>query len=239
MQRCLPGPSACSLVVVASQTLSTLKAGSAFHLTRAGLQDPRFSPVQALLAAAPADAPARRNFACSLVSRVAACGSQSRRLHLASCCSVVSQELTHQGKARIVTHCASQLDGIAAAGEDGDSGSVFGLAGLLLDQALEDGSLAAAARAPAAAAPVPINGVASAPAATEPQQPAKPVRQAAAVSKYDGLRQMLRLADVDQVGRLAFCSCLPGPAPLVQAARSAARLGGYHTAVCRCRQPPN
>lgn len=33
------------------------------------LQDPRFAPVQALLAAAPADAPARRNFGRSLVSQ--------------------------------------------------------------------------------------------------------------------------------------------------------------------------
>lgn len=38
------------------------------HLTYRHLQDARFAPVQALLAAAPADALARRNFARSLVS---------------------------------------------------------------------------------------------------------------------------------------------------------------------------
>ncbi|PRW59896.1 tubulin nucleotide-binding domain [Chlorella sorokiniana] len=126
-------------------------------------QDVRFVPVQALLAAAPADAPARHNFARSL------------------------------------------LDGIAAADEQDDASSVFGLAGLLLERALEDGSLAPAALAPAAAAPAPAAVRSASPAVTSSSaaaagslQPVKPVEEAAAVGKYDGLRLMLRQATVEQ-----------------------------------------
>ena len=80
---------------------------------------------------------------------------------------------------------------------------MFGLAGLLLERALEDGSLAPAALAPAAAPSVPAGSAISMPAASAGQQLAKPARQATAVSKYDGLRQMLRQAAVEQVGRLS------------------------------------
>ena len=104
---------------------------------------------------------------------------------------------------------ALQLDGIAAADEQEDSTSVFGLAGLLLERALEEGRLAPAALAPPALAPAPVHVSSTSPAQTsdmaaapDSRQLAKPARQAAAVSKYDGLRLMLRHAAVEQVSAL-------------------------------------
>ncbi len=183
------------------------------------LQDPRFAPVQALLAAAPADAPARRNFANSLVS----CFST---WHAVPHAATKSRILGSCVKECVPNRSALQLDGIAAADEQEDSTSVFGLAGLLLERALEEGrlapaalappALAPAALAPPALAPAPVSVTRASPAQTSGAaaapgsvQLAKPAKQAAAVSKYDGLRLMLRHAAVEQV------SAGTGPHPVL------------------------
>ena len=79
--------------------------------------------------------------------------------------------------------------------------SMFGLAGELLEQALEIGRLAPAALAPLpASSPRPASGSIAPAAVSTSQQLPSAVRKAATISKYDGLRLLLRQATVEQVG---------------------------------------
>ena len=120
---------------------------------------------------------------------------------------------------------------------------MFGLAALLLERALEDGSLSPAALAPASPAPAPVSVwstsptvASSAAAATGSTQLAKPAQQqAAAVGKYDGLRLMLRQATVEQVGPPGCATCALCPLCLA-ACPSCCAVGTLNRVSCGTHQ---